>query len=111
MRTETFTQNAEQSKVVLLWLAIHIDADVESVEWVATPQWDLRKANLNLAAEFFYLLVFNTVSPTKADNFVTWDRTALVTRLDIDFARILIAEIHKWSFKTSITYPFSCLIL
>ena len=65
-------------------------------------------------AKFFWLLVRNRVSPTKADNHITWDRAvmvaALVAGVEIDFARMLLAEIHKRAFRTSTTYPFPCLI-
>lgn len=54
------------------------------------------------------------MSPTKADNLVTWDGAvmvaALVEGLEIDFPRMLLTEIHKSAFKTSTTYPFSCII-
>uniref|UniRef100_M1DFC7 Integrase core domain containing protein n=1 Tax=Solanum tuberosum TaxID=4113 RepID=M1DFC7_SOLTU len=54
------------------------------------------------------------VSPTKADNQLTWDRVvmvaALVAGLEIDFACILLVEIHERAFKTSTTYPFRYLI-
>uniref|UniRef100_M1DMJ3 Integrase core domain containing protein n=1 Tax=Solanum tuberosum TaxID=4113 RepID=M1DMJ3_SOLTU len=35
---------------------------------------------------------------------------ALVAGLEIDFVRMLLAEIHERAFKTSTTYPFPCLI-
>uniref|UniRef100_M1DM46 Integrase core domain containing protein n=1 Tax=Solanum tuberosum TaxID=4113 RepID=M1DM46_SOLTU len=82
----------------------------ERVEWVATPRLGIRKATLNFVAKFFWLLMRNRVSPTKADNQLTWDRAvmvvALVAGLEIDFARMLLAEIHERAFKTSTTYPF-----
>lgn len=34
----------------------------------------------------------------------------LVARIEIDFAQIVIENIHEREFKTSTTYPFSCLI-
>uniref|UniRef100_M1DVG6 Integrase core domain containing protein n=1 Tax=Solanum tuberosum TaxID=4113 RepID=M1DVG6_SOLTU len=50
------------------------------------------------------------VSPTKTDNQLTWDRAvmvaAFVAGVKIDFARMLLAEIHERAFKTSTTYPF-----
>uniref|UniRef100_M1DKZ6 Integrase core domain containing protein n=1 Tax=Solanum tuberosum TaxID=4113 RepID=M1DKZ6_SOLTU len=83
-------------------------------EWVAAPSLGIRKATLNFVAKFFWLLVRNRVSPTKADNQLTWDRAvmvaALVAGVEIDFARILLAEIHERVFKTSTTYPCPCLI-
>uniref|UniRef100_M1DDK9 Integrase core domain containing protein n=1 Tax=Solanum tuberosum TaxID=4113 RepID=M1DDK9_SOLTU len=35
---------------------------------------------------------------------------ALVAGVEIDFARMLLAEIHERAFRTSTTYPFPCLI-
>ncbi|KAG5610278.1 hypothetical protein H5410_021559 [Solanum commersonii] len=50
----------------------------------------------------------------KADNQLTWDRAitiaTLVAGLEIDFAHMLLVEIHEREFKTSTTYPFPCLI-
>uniref|UniRef100_M1DK89 Integrase core domain containing protein n=1 Tax=Solanum tuberosum TaxID=4113 RepID=M1DK89_SOLTU len=114
MRSGSFTHNAEQREVVLLWLARHIAADGEHAEWVSSPRLGSQKATLNLVAKFFWLLVRNRVSPTKADNALTWDRAvmvaALVAGFEINFARMLLAQIHERAFKTSTTYPFSCLI-
>ncbi|KAG5585465.1 hypothetical protein H5410_045899 [Solanum commersonii] len=72
------------------------------------------KATLNFVDKLFWLLVRNRVSPTKVDNKLTWDKAVmvatLVAGLEIDFARMLLAEIHERAFKTSTTYPFPCLI-
>ncbi|KAG5599363.1 hypothetical protein H5410_030733, partial [Solanum commersonii] len=88
--------------------------DGESAEWVATPRLGIRKATLNFVAKFFWLLVHNRVSPTKANNQLTWDIAfmvaALVAGLELDFAHMLLAEIHERTIKTSTTYPFPCLI-
>lgn len=60
------------------------------------------------------MFVRKRVSPTKAENVLTWDRVvmvaALVAGLEIDFARMMLAEIHKRVFKISTTFPFPCLI-
>ncbi|KAG5616131.1 hypothetical protein H5410_015955 [Solanum commersonii] len=92
----------------------YIAADGERAKWVAASRLGIRKATLNFVAKFFWMLVRNRVSPTKADNQVTWDRAvmvaALVAGVEIDFARILLAEIHERAFRTSTTYPFPCLI-
>ncbi|KAG5594814.1 hypothetical protein H5410_036046 [Solanum commersonii] len=114
MRSGAFQRNAEQREAVILWLARYTDADGERAEWVAAPRLGIRKATLTFVAKFFWLLVRNRVSPTKADNQVTWDRAvmvaALVARVEIDFARMLLAEIHERAFRTSTTYSFPCLI-
>ncbi|KAH0761420.1 hypothetical protein KY290_017493 [Solanum tuberosum] len=114
VRGGTFQRNAEQREAVTLWLAKHIAADGERAEWVTAPQLGIRKATLNFVVKFFWLLVRNTVSPTKADNQLTWDRAVMVAvfvaGLGIDFPRMLLTEIHERAFKTSTTYPFPCLI-
>uniref|UniRef100_M1DYJ7 Integrase core domain containing protein n=1 Tax=Solanum tuberosum TaxID=4113 RepID=M1DYJ7_SOLTU len=78
VKSGAFQRNAEQREVVLLWLARYIAADGERLEWVAAPRLGIQKATLNFVAKFFWLLVRNRVSPTKADNQVTWDRAANV---------------------------------
>ncbi|KAG5585436.1 hypothetical protein H5410_045870 [Solanum commersonii] len=63
---------------------------------------------------YYGWLVRNRVSPTKADNQLTWDRAVIVAALgaevEIDFSRMLLVEIHERACKTSTTYPFPCLI-
>ncbi|KAG5572191.1 hypothetical protein H5410_061957 [Solanum commersonii] len=92
VRSGAFERNSEQREAVILWLARYIAADGERAEWVAAPRLGIRKATLTFVAKFFWLLVRNKVSPTKADNQVTWDRavmvTALVAGVEIDFARM-----------------------
>uniref|UniRef100_M1DTP8 Integrase core domain containing protein n=1 Tax=Solanum tuberosum TaxID=4113 RepID=M1DTP8_SOLTU len=113
--SKAFTRNAEQREAVILWLAKYIAADGEHAEWVTASRLGIRKATLNFMAKFFWLLVRNRVSPTKVDNELTWDRAVmvetLVAGLEIDFARMLLADIHEKAFKTSTTYLFPCLIL
>uniref|UniRef100_M1DVC0 Integrase core domain containing protein n=1 Tax=Solanum tuberosum TaxID=4113 RepID=M1DVC0_SOLTU len=114
VRSGAFQRNAEQREAVLLCLARYIVADSERTEWVTTPWLGIRRATLNFVAKFLWLLVRNRVSPTKADNQVTWDRAVmgatLVEGVEIDFARMLLGEIHERAFRTSTTYPFPCLI-
>uniref|UniRef100_M1DJI0 Integrase core domain containing protein n=1 Tax=Solanum tuberosum TaxID=4113 RepID=M1DJI0_SOLTU len=109
-RSGAFQRNTEHQEVVILWLAKYIDADGERAEWVAVPRLGIRKATLNLWPSSSGCWV----SPTKADNQLTWDRAimvaTLVARVEIDFARMLLSEIHERAFKTSTTYPFPCLI-
>ncbi|KAH0633261.1 hypothetical protein KY284_036047 [Solanum tuberosum] len=66
VKSGPFQQNAEQMEVVLLWLSRHIAVDGERAE----------------------------VSPTKADNALTWDRAvmfvALVAGFEIDFSHMLL---------------------
>ncbi|KAG5609557.1 hypothetical protein H5410_020838 [Solanum commersonii] len=59
----------------------YIAADGEHAEWVAAPRLGIRKATLNFVVKFFWLLVHNRVSPTKANKQVTWDRAVMVAAL------------------------------
>ncbi|KAG5595790.1 hypothetical protein H5410_037022 [Solanum commersonii] len=90
VRSGAFQRNSEQQEVVIHWLDKYITADGDRAEWVAAPRLGIRKATLTFMAKFFWLLVRNRVSPTKADNQVTWDRAvmvaALVAGVKIDFA-------------------------
>ncbi|KAG5610301.1 hypothetical protein H5410_021582, partial [Solanum commersonii] len=99
VQSGAFQRNAEQREAVILWLSRYIAVDGERAEWVTALRLGIRKATLNFVAKFFWLLVRNRVSPTKVDNQVTWDRavmvTALVAGVEIDFAHMLLAEIHE----------------
>lgn len=62
---------------------------------------------------FFCLVVQYRLSPTNADNVLTWDTALLVALMDgleIDFTKVLITVIHERAFKNSTTYPFTYLI-
>lgn len=76
-----------------LCLARYIAAYGETVDWVIEPRGLIKKAMLTFVAKFSWMLVPHRVSPTKADNVITSDREVmvapLVTRLEIDFARII----------------------
>lgn len=60
---------------------------------------------LNFVDQFLWLLVQNRMSPTQADNVLTWEMTimvaALVVGLEIYFSQMMLAKIHERAFKTS----------
>ena len=64
---------------------------------------------LNFVAKFFWLIVCNKVSTMQADNILTWDRAvmvaALVAGLKIDFARMMLAEIHEGRSRPPLLNP------
>uniref|UniRef100_M1DID1 Integrase core domain containing protein n=1 Tax=Solanum tuberosum TaxID=4113 RepID=M1DID1_SOLTU len=95
-------------------MALHLATDGDCVEWVSTLSLGIKKATLTFVAKFFWLLVRNCVSPTQADNVLTWDRAVMVATLVagmvVDFAHMLILEIHERAFKATTTLPFPCLI-
>ena len=57
-----------------------------------------KRGTLTFVAKIFLLLVQNLISPTKADNALTWDRVVMVASLvagfEINFSRMVNAEIH-----------------
>uniref|UniRef100_M1DEU9 Integrase core domain containing protein n=1 Tax=Solanum tuberosum TaxID=4113 RepID=M1DEU9_SOLTU len=95
-------------------MAHHIADEEERTESVHNMTLPIKKATLNFIVKFFLTILRIRLSPTQAENMVTWDRVvmlaALVVGLEIDFTQILIAEIYERAFKTTITLPFPCLI-
>ena len=55
------------------WMALHLSVDEEGADWVTEPKGAIKKANLTFTAKFLWLLVCHYLSPTTADNIVTWD--------------------------------------
>ena len=96
------------------WMAQHLSVDGEGADWVTEPKGAIRKANLTFVAKFLWLLVRHCLSPTAADNIVTWDRAvlmaAMIAGFEVDFAWLLQAVMHERAFKVNTTYPFLCMI-
>ena len=78
------------------------------------PKGAIKKANLTFTAKFLWLLVRHCLSPTAANNIVTWDRAvlmvAMIAGFEVDFAWLLQAVMHERTFKVTTTYPFPCMI-
>ena len=80
--------------------------------------WELKgsikKDNLTFTTKFLWLLVRHCLSPTVADNIVTYDRAvlmdAMIAGFEVDFAWLLQAVIHKRNFKATTTYSFPCMV-
>ena len=68
-----------------MWLAQYITENGEDADWVIEPLGLIEKVTLTFVAKFFWLLVSNIVSPTKADNVLTWDMEVLVEALVAGF--------------------------
>ena len=78
------------------------------------PKGDIKKANLTFMAMFLWSIVRHCLSPTAADNIVTWDQVVLMATMisgfEVDFAWLLQAVMHERDFKVTTTYPFPCMI-
>lgn len=74
----------------------------------------MKKATLTFVSMFFWMFVQYQLSPTKADNVLTWAKAVMVAELEegleINFNKLILVVIHEREFKTSTTYPFPCLI-
>ena len=74
----------------------------------------IKKANLNFTAKFSWLIVRHCLSPTAADNIVTWDHTvlmaAMIVGFEVDFIFLLQAVMHERSFMFTTTYLFLCMV-
>ena len=60
------------------WMALHLSVDGEGADWVTKPKGAIKKVNLTFVAKFLWLLVRHFLSPTAADNIITWDRAVLM---------------------------------
>ena len=95
-------------------MALHLSVDGEGADWVTEPKGAIKRANLTFTAKFLWLLVLHCLSPTAADNIVTWDRAVLMASMiagfELDFAWLLQAVMHEREFKVTTTYPFPCMM-
>ena len=95
-------------------MALHLSVDGEGADWVTEPKGAIKKSNLTFTAKFLWLLVRHCLSPTAADNIVTWDRAVLMAMMiagfEVDFAWLLQAIMHERAFKVTTTYSFPCMI-
>ena len=60
------------------------------------------------------VIIRHFLSPTAADNIVTWDRVVLMAAMidgfEVDFTWLLQVVMHERAFKVTTTYPFPCMI-
>ena len=92
------------------WMALHLSGYGEGVDWVTEPKGAIQKANLTFTAKFLWLTVRHFLSPTAADNIVTWDRAVLIAGFEVDLAWLVQAVMHERAFKVTTIYPFPCMI-
>ena len=95
-------------------MALQLYVDGEGSYWVTEPKGYIQKANFIFTAKLLWLIVLHCISPTAADNIVTWDRALLmavmIAGFRVDFTWILQAVMHERAFKVTTTYHFPCMI-
>ena len=71
------------------WMNLYFSVDEEGADWVTEPKGAIKKANLTFTEKFLWLIVRHCLSPTAADNIVTWDRAVLmavmIAGFEVDF--------------------------
>ena len=67
------------------WMALHLSVDGEGADWVTKPKGAIKKANLTFVTKFLWVLIRHYLSPTAADNIVTWDRAVLMAAMIAGF--------------------------
>ena len=56
------------------WMALHLSVDEDGAYRVTEPKGVIKKANLTFMENFLWLIIRHCLSPTAADNIVTWDQ-------------------------------------
>ena len=83
-----------------------MSVDGEGAHWVAETKGAI-KANLPFTTKFLWFIVHHCLSPTAADNIVTWDRVVLMEEMiagfEVDFACLLQAVMHERAFQVIIS--------
>ncbi|WMV18421.1 hypothetical protein MTR67_011806 [Solanum verrucosum] len=87
---------------------------MERTQSVQNMELPIIKATLSFGDKLWWSIVRTRLSLTQADNVVTWDRAVmcatLLVGLEVDFAWIILAEIHERAFRKTTTIPLPCLI-
>ena len=68
-----FLREQELKETTKRWMALHLSVDGEGADWVTEPKGAIKNANLTFTAKVLWLLIRPSLSPTAADNIVTWD--------------------------------------
>ena len=78
------------------------------------PKGAIKKANLTFTVNSLWLIVRHCLSPTAADNIVTWDQAtlmaAMIAGFEDDFSWLIQVVMHERAFKVTTIYPFPCMI-
>ena len=67
------------------WMALHLSVDGEGADWVTEPKGAIKKDNLAFTVKFLWMIVRHCLSPTTADNIITWDRAVLMAVMIVGF--------------------------
>ena len=66
-------------------MVLHLSIEGEGSDWVTEPEGAINKANLTFTSKFLWLIVRCFLSPTDADNIVTWDHVVTMVAMITGF--------------------------
>ena len=66
-------------------MVLHLSVDGEGDDWLTESKGAIKKANLTFTTKFLRLIVRHSISPTTADNILTWDRAVLMAEMMAGF--------------------------
>ena len=91
-------------------MALHLSIDGEGCDKVTKPKGAIKKANLTFTAMFLWFIFHHCLSPTAADNIVTWDRAvlmvAMIAGFEVDFTWLLQEVMHERVLKVPLLTLF-----
>ena len=71
----------------------HLSIDGEATDWVMEPKGVIKKDNFTFTAKCLWMILCHCLSPSDADNIVTWGRAvmmaAMTVRFEVDFSWLL----------------------
>ena len=90
VKDDQFLRELALRETTKTWMDLHLSVHGEGADWVTERKGAIKKANLTFTTKFLWLLVRHCLSPTAADNIVTWDRAvlmaAMIAEFEVDFA-------------------------
>ena len=94
-------------------MALNLSINGEGADWVTEQKGVIKKANLTFMAKFLWLIVRHYLSPTAADNIVTWDLAVLMAAMIDNWSPPLclmdlqMLKVTSSLFNRNIIFPFS----
>lgn len=99
---------------LLRWIAGQICKAGVAPAWVTNHTNPIMKSHLSFRANFWWSIIYWRIRPIFMDNVVTLERVALLASImagyAINWAPIIVKQIHESVFRTQTEIPFPILI-
>ena len=90
MKDGKFLRDPSLRETTKRWIAQDFSVNREGADWVTEPKAAIKKDNLTFTVKFLWLIFRHYLSPTAADNIVTWDRAVLMVAMIAGFEVALL---------------------